>query len=160
MTAAASCRSFMYAVAKKLQLLHYFDYKDEGPMLGDVLRAKHGVEGEDWSTEVAMRTHTRVNDDGSTTRIKSVRLLDFFTVDKWTKLNEFNDVVTSLKHDGVLPAHRMGLSLPILPHSIYNDDMIKFLQTIEIKASLFPFKSWLEVKERVVVLSEGSSESE
>ena len=162
MAVAASCRSFLDAVAKELKVLYRFDCIHKGPTIGDVLRAKRGVEGEDWSIEVVQKTHVKVDDDGFTTTVKrgtpltSVRLPDFFTDDEWTKLSKFNEMTTRLIHVGALPTLRTGTPYIILPHDDYTEDMIDFLKTIGVKASLFPHKSWLEVKDEDA-LSEGSS---
>ena len=58
MAVAASCRSFLDAVAKELKVLYRFDYIHKGPTIGDVLHAKLGIEGEEWSIEVVQKTHS------------------------------------------------------------------------------------------------------
>jgi hypothetical protein len=162
MAVAASCRSFLDAVAKELKVLYRFDCIHKGPTVGDVLRAKRGVEGEEWSIEVVQKTHNKVDDDGFTITVKrgtpltSVRLPDFFTDDEWTKLSKFNEMTTRLIHVGALPTLRTGTPYIILPHADYTEEMVDFLKTIGVKASLFPDKSWLEVKDEDA-LSEGSS---
>lgn len=65
-------------------------------------------------------------------------------------------MTTRLIHVGTLPTLRTGTPYIILPHADYTEDMIDFLKTIGVKASLFPDKSWLEVKDEDA-LSEGSS---
>jgi hypothetical protein len=55
MIVAASCRSFLDAVAKELKVLYRFDFIHKGPTIGDVLSVKRGVEGEEWSIEESGR---------------------------------------------------------------------------------------------------------
>jgi hypothetical protein len=150
---------FLDAVAQKLKDFYRFDciYKDA--TIGDVLRAKDGVEGDEWSIEVV---HIKVDFNGFTKTVKtgtpmtSVRLNDIFTDDEWIKLSKFNQVTTSLKQGGALPHFRTGTTYVILPHRYYTEEMIDFLKTISVKPSLFPDKRWLEVKDEGQ-LSQGSS---
>jgi hypothetical protein len=165
MAVAASCRSFLDAVAKELALIYHFDWHQKGPTMGDVLCAKRGVEGEDWSIHVAQKDHIKMDHEGFTrtvkkgTQLTTVRLTDLFTEDEWTKLSKFNEMTNNLIHIGALPLLRTGTPYVILPHNDYTEDMIDFLKTVGVKVSLFPDKSWLEVKDEDH-LSEGSSMSE
>jgi hypothetical protein len=165
MAVAASCRSFLDAVAKELALLYSFTWNHNFPTIGDVLHAKRGGEGDDWSIQVAQKDHTKVDHAGFETKVKkgtpltTTGLTDFFTEDEWNKLSKLNKMTNDLIHSADLPRLRTGTPYIILPHKDYTADMIDFLKTIGVKVSLFPDKGWLEVKDEDN-LSEGSSLAE
>ena len=162
MAVAASCRNFLDAVARQLALKYQFDCTHKEPTMGDVLRAQRGQEGKDWSIHKALKDHYQEDNEGYITIVKkgtpltTIRLPDLFTGHEWNKLCQFNDVTNKKIHSAELPLLRAGTPYIILPHDDCTPDMIDFLKTIGVKSSLFPDKSWLEVKDEDN-LSEGSS---
>lgn len=159
----ASCRKYLDAIATKLSSFYEFDYRHkEGPTIGDVLSAKDGMEGEDWDIRKAKRTHQQTDEDGFTVEIRKGqplakdRLPDIYTREEWDKIGKFNKKTTKRVHDGQLPHLSNGKPYIVIPHSEFTPEMISFLKTIGVKATLFTSPDDLEVKDEDV-LSEGSS---
>jgi hypothetical protein len=163
MSVEASCRKYLDAIALKLAGYYGFDYKYKGgPTIGDVLTAKDGVEGEDWDIRKAKRTYQQVDEDGYTIEIRKGqpvtkdRLPDIYTEEEWDKISSFNKKTTKLVHSGNLPSLSNGKPYIVIPHSEFTEEMISFLKTIGVKATLFSSPDDLVVKDEDA-LSEGSS---
>ena len=154
MSVEASCRKYLDAIAKRLAEFYEFDYRfKSGATIGDVLEAKDGAEGEDWIFRRAVKTHYQTDDDGYTVEIHrgqpltNNRLPDLYTPDEWDKISKFNKTTTKRVHDGQLPQLSNGKPYVIIPHSEFTDEMISFLKSIGVKASLFSSPDDLEVKD-------------
>ena len=163
MSVEASCRKYLDAIALKLAGYYGFDYKYKGgPTIGDVLTAKNGKEGEGWAFHRAIKNSHQINEDGFTVEIKrgqpltNVKLPDIYTEDEWKKISEFNNKTTKLVHSGTLPSLSNGKPYIVIPHSEFTEEMISFLKTIGVKATLFSSPDDLVVKDEDA-LSEGSS---
>jgi hypothetical protein len=164
MSVEASCRKYLDAIALKLAGYYEFDYKYKGgPTIGDVLIAKNGVQGEDWDIRKAKKTHQQTDEDGFTTveirkgqPLSNVCLPDIYTTEEWVKISTFNKNTTKLVHSGNLPSLSNGKPYIVIPHSEFTEEMISFLKTIGVKATLFSSLDDLVVKDEDA-LSEGSS---
>ena len=147
----------MDAIALKLAGYYEFNYQYKGgPTIGDVLAAKDGVEGEDWKFRRTIKTHHQTNDNGYTIEIKrgqpltNVKLPDIYTG------VIFNHKNSARVHSGNLPSLSNGKPYIIIPQSEFTEEMISFLKTIGVKATLFSSPDDLVVKDEDA-LSEGSS---
>ena len=163
MSVEASCRKYLDAIALKLASFYEFDYKyDGGPTIGDVFAAKDGVEGDEWSFRRAKKNYQRLGADGFTVEIlkgqplTNIKLPDIYTADEWKKIKKFNYNTSERIHDGSLPSLSNGRPYIVIPHAEFTPEMISFLKTIGVKASLFSSPDVLEIKDEDV-LSEGSS---
>jgi hypothetical protein len=163
MSVEASCRKYLDAIALKLSSFYEFDYKhDSGPTIGDVFTAKDGVEGDDWSFRRAKKNYQRLGADGFTVEIRkgqsltNIKLPDIYTTEEWKKIKKFNYNTSERIHSGNLPSLSNGRPYIVIPHAEFTPEMISFLKTIGVKASLFSSPEVLEVKDEDV-LSEGSS---
>ena len=129
---------------------------------GDVLTAKKGVEGVKWDIRKAKEDHEQIDEDEFITKIKKgqpvtkVRLPDIYTEEEWDKISQFNKKTTKLVHSGNLPSLSNGKPYIVIPHSEFTEEMISFLKTIGVKATLFSDPDDLVVKDEDA-LSEGSS---
>ncbi|MFN7883395.1 MAG: hypothetical protein ACK5PF_10340 [bacterium] len=163
MCVEASCLNYLDAIALKLSIFYDFDYKnDSGPTIGDVFAAKDGDEGDDWSFRRAKKNYQRLGADGFTVEIRkgqpfiNIKLPDIYTTEEWTKIKKFNYNTSERIHSGNLPSLSNGRPYIVIPHAEFTPEMISFLKTIGVKASLFSSPDVLEVKDEDV-LSEGSS---
>jgi hypothetical protein len=163
MSVEASCRKYLDAIALKLAGYYEFNYKYKGgPTIGDVLTAKDGVQGVKWDVRKAIEDCEQIDEDRFITKIKKGqpvtkdRLPDIYTVDEWKKISEFNKKTTTLVHSGNLPSLSNGKPYIVIPHSEFTEEMISFLKTIGVKATLFSSPDDLVVKDEDA-LSEGSS---
>jgi hypothetical protein len=151
------------AIALKLASFYEFDYKyDSGPTIGDVFAAKDGVEGDEWSFRRAKKNYQRLGADGFTVEIRkgqprtNIKLPDINTTDEWEKIKKFNYNTSERIHTGILPSLSNGRPYIVIPNVEFSPEMISFLKTIGLKASLFPSPDVLEIKDEDV-LSEASS---
>ena len=149
-----SCRNYLDAIATKLCTFYEFDYSHmSGATIGDVLAAKDGVEGEHWDFRTAKKTHQKIDDEGNIFEIRKGqklikhRLPDIYTVDEWGKISQFNKMTTQRVHDAQLPQLPNGNPYILTPHSEFTEEMISFLKTICVKATLFSSPEDLEVKD-------------
>ena len=165
MSVEASCRKYLDAIALKLAGYYEFNYRYKGgPTIGDVLTAKDGVQGVKWDVRKAIEDCEQIDEDRFITKIKKGQpvtkdhLPDIYTVDEWKKISEFNNKTTKLKlvHSGNLPSLSNGKPYIVIPHSEFTEEMISFLKTIGVKATLFSSLDDLVVKDEDA-LSEGSS---
>ena len=163
MSVEASCRKYLDAIALKLSSFYEFDYKYvSGPTIGDVFAAKDGVEGDEWSFRRAKKNYERIDADGCTVEIRkgqpltSIKLPDIYTADEWKKIKKFNHNTSERIHSGNMPSLSNGRPYIVIPHSEFTPEMISFLKTIGVKASLFSSPDVLEIIDENV-LSEGSS---
>jgi hypothetical protein len=163
MSVEASCRKYLDAIALKLAGYYEFDYRHkEGPTIGDVLTAKKGVEGVKWDVRKAKGDHEQVDEDGFIIKIKKGqpltkdRLPDIYTEEEWKKISHFNHKTSARVHSGNLPSLSNGKPYIVIPHSEFTEEMISFLKTIGVKATLFSSPDDLVVKDEDA-LSEGSS---
>jgi hypothetical protein len=166
MSVEASCRKYLDAIALKLASFYEFDYKyDSGPTIGDVFAAKDGVEGDGWSFRRAKNNYQRLGADGFMVEIRkgqplaNIKLPDIYTTDEWKKIKKFNYNTSERIHSGSLPSLSNGRPYIVIPHAEFMPEMISFLKTIGVKASLFSSADVLEIKDEDV-LSEGSSSME
>jgi hypothetical protein len=163
MSVEASCRKYLDAIALKLSSFYSFSFQyKSGPTIGDVLAAKDGREGDDWGFHLAPKSYQQIGDDGFIIQIRkgqpltNIKLPDIYTVDEWDKIRKFNYKTSGRIHDGNLPSLSNGRPYIVIPHSEFTPEMISFLKTIGVKASLFSSPDVLEIKDEDV-LSEGSS---
>ncbi len=154
MSVEASCRKYLDAIAKRLAEFYEFNYRfKSGATIGDVLEAKDGIEGEDWDFRKAKKTHYQTDDDGFTVQIrkgqplKSTKLPDLYNPDEWDKISKFNKKTTQRVHDGQLPHLSNGKPYILIPHSEFTEEMVLFLKSIGVKATLFSSIDDLEVKD-------------
>jgi hypothetical protein len=154
MSVEASCRKYLDAIAKRLAEFYEFGYRfTSGATIGDVLEAKDGVEGEDWDVRKAKKTQNQIDDDGFVVQIRKgqpltkVKLPDVYTADEWDKISKFNKKTTTRIHSATLPTTSNGKPYIIIPHSEFTEEMISFLKSIGVKASLFSSPDDLEVKD-------------
>jgi hypothetical protein len=140
------------AIAKRLAEFYEFNYRfKSGATIGDVLEAKDGIEGEDWDFRKAKKTHYQTDDDGFVVQIskgqplKNIKLPDLYTRDEWDKISKFN--TTQRVHDGQLPHLSNGKPYILIPRDEFTDEMILFLKSIGVKATLFSSLDDLEVKD-------------
>jgi hypothetical protein len=161
MSVEASCRKYLDAIALKLAGYYEFNYRYKGgPTIGDVLTAKDGVEGEDWKFRRTIKTHHQTDDDGYTIEIRkgqpltNVKLPDVYTGEEWGKISIFNQKNSARVHSGNLPSLSNGKPYIVIPHSEFTEEMISFLKTIGVKATLFSSPDDLVVKDEDA-LSEG-----
>ncbi|KAL7485127.1 hypothetical protein ACHAW6_015145 [Cyclotella cf. meneghiniana] len=166
MSVEASCRKYLDAIALKLASFYEFDYKyDSGPTIGDVFAAKDGVEGDGWSFRRAKKNYQQIGADGFTVEIRkgqplaSIKLPDIYTTEEWEKIKKFNYKTSERIHSGSMPSLSNGRPYIVIPHAEFTPEMIYFLKTIGVKASLFSNIDVLEIKDKDV-LSEGSSSVE
>jgi hypothetical protein len=163
MSVEASCRKYLDAIALKLAGYYEFHFSfKSGPTIGDVLTARNGKEGEDWAFHRAIKNSHQIDEDGFTVEIKrgqpltNVKLPEIYTVEEWDKISSFNKKTTKLVHSGTLPSLSNGKPYIVIPHSEFTEEMIFFLKTIGVKATLFSSPDDLVVKDEDA-LSEGSS---
>jgi hypothetical protein len=171
MSVEASCRKYLDAIAKELALYYVFDFKHTGPTIGDVLKAKDGVEGvrtgpdDDtvyWSFRRAERTYQYEDDEGYTCTmrrgqpLKTETLPGLYSPDEWDRISKFNKTTTKRVHNARLPQLSNGKPYIIIPHSEFTPDMVAFLKNIGVKATLFSSPDDLVVKDEDA-LSVGSS---
>jgi hypothetical protein len=154
MSVEASCRKYLDAIAKRLAEFYEFNYRfKSGATIGDVLEAKDGMEGEDWDFRKTKKTHYQTDDDGFIVQIckgqplKSIKLPDLFTPEEWEKISKFNKNTTQRVHDGQLPHLSNGKPYIVIPRDEFTDEMILFLKSIGVKATLFSSLDDLEVKD-------------
>ena len=154
MNAEASCRKYLDAIAKRLAEYYEFSYRfTSGATIGDVLEAKDGVEGEDWDIRKVKKSQNQIDDDGFIVQIykgqplTKVKLPDVYTADEWDKISKFNKKTTTRIHSAFLPANSNGKPYIIIPHSEFTEEMISFLKSIGVKASLFSSPDDLEVED-------------
>jgi hypothetical protein len=154
MSVEASCRKYLDAIAKRLAEFYEFGYRfTSGATIGDVLEAKDGVEGEDWDVRKAKKTQNQIDDDGFVVQIRKgqpltkVKLPDLYTADEWDKISKFNKKTTTRIYSATLPTTSNGKPYIIIPHSEFTEEMISFLKSIGVKASLFSSPDDLEVKD-------------
>ncbi|KAL7477335.1 hypothetical protein ACHAW6_003150 [Cyclotella cf. meneghiniana] len=152
MSVEASCRKYLDAIALKLASFYEFDYKyDSGPTIGDVFAATDGVEGHKWSFRRAKTNYQQLGADGFTVEIRkgqpltNVKLPDIYTSDEWEKMIKFNDNNSERIHSGSLPSLSNGRPYIVIPHAKFTPEMISFLKTIGVKASLFSSTDVLEI---------------
>jgi hypothetical protein len=163
MSVEASCRKYLDAIALKLAGYYEFHFSfRSGPTIGDVLAARKGKEGEDWGFRRAIKNDQQIDEDGFTIEIKkgqpltNVKLPDIYTVGEWGKISHFNHKTSTRVHSGTMPSLSNGKPYIIIPHSEFTEEMISFLKTIGVKATLFSSPDDLVVKDEDA-LSEGSS---
>jgi len=154
MSVEASCRKYLDAIAKRLAEFYEFNYRfKSGATIGDVLEAKDGIEGEDWDFRKVKKTHYQTDDDGFIVQIrkgqplKSIKLPDLYTPNEWDKISKFNKNTTQRVHDGQLPHLSNGKPYILIPRDEFTDEMILFLKSIGVKATLFSSPDDLEVKD-------------
>ncbi|KAI3639819.1 hypothetical protein MIR68_002133 [Amoeboaphelidium protococcarum] len=165
------CRGFLPqvldAIAKRLAEFYDFSYRfTSGATIRDVLEAKDGVEGEDWDIRKARKTLNQVDDDGFVDLIRKgqpltqKKLPDVYTADEWGKISrgphtdnqamvccQVQQKTSAHIHSGTLPSTSNGKAYIIIPHSEFTEEMIQFLKSIGVKASLFSSPDDLEVKD-------------
>jgi hypothetical protein len=163
MSVEASCRKYLDAIALKLAGYYEFHFSfRSGPTIGDVLAARKGKEGEDWGFRRAIKNDQQIDEDGEMVQINKgdpifpTPLPYIFTPDEWAKLKVLNKNTTKLIHSGNLPSLSNGKPYIVIPHSEFTEEMISFLKTIGVKATLFSSPDDLVVKDEDA-LSEGSS---
>jgi hypothetical protein len=163
MSVEASCRKYLDAIALKLAGYYEFHFSfRSGPTIGDVLAARKGKEGEDWAFRRAIKNDQQIDEDGFTIEIKkgqpltTVKLPDIYTVGEWGKISHFNHKTSTRVHSGTMPSLSNGKPYIVIPHSEFTEEMISFLKTIGVKATLFSSPDDLVVKDEDA-LSEGSS---
>ncbi len=156
MSVEASCRKYLDAIAKRLAEFYEFNYRfKSGATIGDVLEAKDGIEGEDWDFRKAKKTHYQTDDDGFVFEIgkgqplKSIKLPELYTPDEWDKISKLNKKTTTTQrvHDGQLPHLSNGKPYILIPRSEFTEEMVLFLKSIGVKATLFSSIDDLEVKD-------------
>jgi hypothetical protein len=116
--------------------------------MGDVLKAKDGMEGSDWE----YRTHLKK-------KITSIPLPDMYSKENWGKLSKLNRVTTLRIHDALLPTTSQGIPFIILRHSDYNDAAVKQLKLIAATANLIPDEDGLIIKDEGHSSSSSSDDS-
>ena len=120
---------------------------------GDVLEAKDGIEGRDQKFLRAIKNHYQTDDDGFIVQIrkgqplKSIKLPDLYTPNEWDKISKFSKNTTQRVHDGQLPHLSNGKPYILIPLDEFTDEMILFLKSIGVKATLFSSLDDLEVKD-------------
>ena len=165
MSVEASCRKYLDAIALKLSTFYNFPFSTIGPTIGNVLTAKDGEEGDDWSFRRADKNAFFTGDDGYSYEIRKgqamtdIKLPDIYTPDEWSRISTFNKKTNKLIHSGSLPTSSNGKSYIVIPHPECTQEMVAFLKNIGVKATLFASPDDLEVKDEDV-LSEGSSSIE
>ncbi|KAI3648625.1 hypothetical protein MP228_006479 [Amoeboaphelidium protococcarum] len=154
MSVDASCRKYLDAIAKRLAEFYDFSYRfTSGATIGDVLEAKDGVEGEDWDIRKARKTRHQVDVDGDVVLINKgqplseTKLPDIYTAEEWGRISKLNEKISARVHNGTLCSTSNGKAYIIIPHSEFTEEMIQFLKSIGVKASLFSSPDDLEVKD-------------
>lgn len=166
MSVEASCRKYLDALAFKLSTYYVFKKKSKmGATFGDVLEAitigKKDVKPR-WSHILETDTYEQEDENGEMVQINKgdpifpTPLPYIFTPDEWAKLKVLNKNTTKLIHSGNLPSLSNGKPYIVIPHSEFTEEMISFLKTIGVKATLFSSPDDLVVKDEDA-LSEGSS---
>jgi hypothetical protein len=162
----ASCRKYLDALAFKLSTYYVFKKKSKmGATFGDVLEAltigKKDTKPR-WSHILETDTYEQEDENGEMVQINKgdpifpTPLPSLFTSDEWAKLRVFNNSTSTRIHSAILAATSNGKAYVVLPHSEFTDEMISFLKTIGVKATLFSSPDDLVVKDEDE-LSEGSS---
>ena len=166
MSVEASCRKYLDALAFKLSTYYVFKKKSKmGATFGDVLEAitigKKDTKPR-WSHILETDTYEQEDENGEMAQINKgdpifpTPLPSLFTPDEWAKLKVLNKNTTKLIHSGNLPSLSNGKPYIVIPHSEFTEEMIAFLKTIGVKATLFSSPDDLVVKDEDA-LSEGSS---
>jgi hypothetical protein len=165
MSAEASCRKFLDALARRLAL--YYDFRwgkgeekrNDYPTFGDVLFARRkkkwsyrcdevGATEEEGFTAVNPKKIPKLD----------IPLPDIFSDDEWKKLDQLNDSTNERIHDADIPKSH-GKSFVIVPENDYNQDTIDFIKSVAVKAKLFIDEKKLDVKNESYLSGSSSSES-
>jgi hypothetical protein len=128
-------------------------------------RRRKGKSEEDkkprWSYRRYKNTYEQTDAYGHTVQINAgdplhpIPLPELFTADEWEKLRKLNKTTNTRVHDASLPLTSRGKPYVIIPHSEFTEEMVSFLKSVGVKATLFSSPDDLEVKDEDA-LSEGS----
>ena len=149
MSVESSCRKFLDALAKKISELYDFArVYERNPTMGDVLKAKDGVEGTDWDYLIRRKK-----------QLTSIPLPNMYSKEDWDELSELNQVTTLRIHNALLPTTSQGKPFIILSHSDYNDAHVKQLKLIAATANLVFDENELIIKDEGHISSSSSDDS-
>jgi hypothetical protein len=149
MSVESSCRKFLDALAKKISELYDFDtVYERNPTMGDVLKAKDGLEGTDWEYRIKRKK-----------QLTSIPLPDMYSKEDWDELSRLNRVTTLRIHDARLPTTSQGKPFIILSHSDYNDAHVKQLKLIAATANLVFDENELIIKDEGHMSSSSSDDT-
>jgi hypothetical protein len=149
MSVEASCRKYLDALAKKISDLYDFDtvYQNT-PTMGDVLKAKEGTEGQDW-TYMKRRGNQLTN----------IPLPKLFSELQWDRLKALNRSTTLRIHNGILPQTRLGKHFVILSHSDFTTEFVNDLKEIASISNLVFSVDDLVIKDEAALSGSSGSES-
>ena len=149
MSVESSCRKFLDALAKKISELYDFaTVYERNPTMGDVLKAKDGMEGTDWDYLIRRKK-----------QLTSIPLPDMYSKEDWDELSRLNRVTTLRIHDALLPTTSQGKPFIILSHSDYNDAHGKQLKLIAATANLVFDENELIIKDEGHISSSSSDDT-
>ena len=151
MTAEASCRKYLDAVAKELFQSYDFDtVYSLKPTMGDLLAAKEGQEGDTWDYRKNRRRQL----------MTTIPLPSFFSKSQWDLLKSLNSDTTKRIHDAKLPQTSNQKPYVIIPHSKYDTkEYVNNLKSIAAKANIVEEEDDLIVKDELDLSGSSSSES-
>jgi hypothetical protein len=157
MSVEASCRKYLDALAYKLSTYYAFKAKSKlGATFGDVLEAINVGKKDNkprWSHILETESYEQEDENGAMVQIHAgdpkfpTPLPSLFTDDEWAKLKILNKSTSTRIHNATLPTTSNGKAYVIIPHSEFNEEMVSFLKSIGVKATLFSSPDDLEVKD-------------
>ena len=149
MSVESSCRKFLDALAKKISELYDFArVYERNPTMGDVLKAKDGMEGTDWDYLIRRKK-----------QLTSIPLPNMYSKEDWDELSRLNQVTTLRIHNALLPTTSQGKPFIILSHSDYNDAHVKQLKLIAATANLVFDENELIIKDEGHISSSSSDDT-
>ena len=148
MSVEASCRKYLDALARKIALNYDFNTEYSTPTMGDVLKAKDGVEGRDWGYALKWGK-----------KVCNVPLPDLYSTEEWNELKSLNKSTTLRIHDGVLPTTREGKQFIILSHDDFKQERVDRLKRIATIVDVVFSENDLIVKEESALSGSSGSET-